>query len=358
MNRREAVGLLSVGLASDFFTSRPNLAWSERSSPTPSSEPQNSTTQASDIIRTVSKDIQLSSLAPGPVLFHEHLSAQFSPTSTRFRNDVNMMIREVRAAKDAGISCIVDAGHPDIRRSLSALRRIDREAGLPIVGSGGFYMERTYPPDLADKSAEEIAQDLIKEARDQHLGAFGEIGQQDGILKDSERKVFRAIGLAHLETRLPIYTHNPYIGRRNIEPVPHDAALRQLDLLEQVGVPSQSIALGHMCCLDDPQALVAITAAKRGAYIGFDRVTLNGIMPDAARVRMAMAVVEAGFSERLLLSSDFAVEDALVTRGGPGLAQTATIFAPLLKQAGLPDETLQQILVDNPRNFLAFNPKI
>ena len=112
-----------------------------------------------------------------------------------------------------------------------------------------------------------------------------------------------------------------------------------------------------MCCLDDPQALVAITAAKRGAYIGFDRVTLTGIMPDTARVKMAMAVIEAGFSDRLLLSSDFAVEDALFSRGGPGLAQTATVFAPLLKQAGLSDEILQQILVDNPRNFLAFSPR-
>jgi len=356
MNRREAVGILSLGLATDFFVSKPSQAWSEIPSPL-LQEPPQSTSQTANIIRSVSRDIQLSDLSSGPILFHEHLSAQFSPTSTRFRNDVDMMIREVRVAKDAGISCIVDAGHPDILRSLAALLRIDRETGLPIVASGGFYMERTYPPDLAGKSSEEIAQDLIKEAREQHLGAFGEIGQQKGTLTASERKVFRAIALAHLETRLPIYTHNPYIGRRNIDSVPADAALHQLDLLEQVGVPSQNIALGHMCCLDDPQALVAITAAKRGAYIGFDRVTLTGIMPDTARVKMAMAVIEAGFSDRLLLSSDFAVEDALFSRGGPGLAQTATVFAPLLKQAGLSDEILQQILVDNPRNFLAFSPR-
>ena len=266
------------------------------------------------------------------------------------------MIEETRAAARSGIACIVDAGHPDIMRSLGALRRITRESGMPIVASGGFYVQRTYPPDIAARSVEEISNDLVHEAMAQRLGAFGEIGQEAGHMTPDEQKVFKAIAQAHLRTGLPIYTHNPYIGRRAAPPVPLDVALRQLDLFETAGVAPQHLALGHVCCLDDPKATVAITLARRGAFVGFDRVTLNGIIPDEARVVMAMALIDAGYADHLLLSSDFAVEDALTKNGGPGLAQTVTVFAPMLLAAGVPEDTIQQILVDNPRRFLAFVP--
>jgi predicted metal-dependent phosphotriesterase family hydrolase len=61
-------------------------------------------------------------------------------------------------------------------------------------------------------------------------------------------------------------------------------------------------------------------------------------------------------TDRLLISSDFAVGAALERRGGPDLAQAATTFGPLLLNAGLPPATLQSILVDNPRRFLVFVP--
>jgi len=49
---------------------------------------------------------------------------------------------------------------------------------------------------------------------------------------------------------------------------------------------------------------------------------------------------------------------ALKRNGGPGLAQTATVFGPMLLRAGLPEATLRQILVDNPRRFLAVVPRV
>ena len=42
-----------------------------------------------------------------------------------------------------------------------------------------------------------------------------------------ERKVFRAIGKAHVATNIPIFTHTG---------IPGNAALEQLDLLEDAGV--------------------------------------------------------------------------------------------------------------------------
>jgi len=312
------------------------------------------------IIRTLLKDVPPESLEGGPVLFHEHLSINLSPDNApHYTADIPLMVNEARGALSDGIACIVDGGHADMKRDLGALRRITSESGLPIVASGGYYMQRTYPPEIAKKTAEQIADDLAKEAIAERLGAFGEIGQQGGEMTPDERKVFRAIGLAHVRTGVPIFTHNAYTGKRRVPvPVPRETALRQLDVLEGVGVRPENLAIGHMCCLDDPAADVGIRLAKRGVFVGFDRATLTAIMPDEDRVAMIIAMVNAGFAGNVLVASDFYSEQSLKKNGGPGLGQAATRFGPMLIKAGLPEATLRSILFDNPRRFLAFVPKV
>jgi phosphotriesterase-related protein len=103
------------------------------------------------------------------------------------------------------------------------------------------------------------------------------------------------------------------------------------------------------------KAEIPIQIAKRGAYVGFDRVTI-ALVPDAQKVTTIMAIVEAGYAGRLLLSSDFSNPRGLKKNGGGGLGQAVTVFAPMLLKAGLPEATLKSILVDNPRQFLAFGP--
>ena len=163
------------------------------------------------VIRTLLRDIEPASLA-GRILFHEHLSMRYPlGADQHFTDDVPMMIDEARAAAGQGIGCIVDGGHADMVRSLTALRRIATESGLPVVASGGYYMQRTYPPDLAAKSADQLADELAREATTERFGAFGEIGQQGGVMTADERKVFEAVakgagedGAAHLHPqRLP-----------------------------------------------------------------------------------------------------------------------------------------------------------
>ena len=268
------------------------------------------------------------------------------------------MTEEARAAKADGLALLVDGGHPDMHRSLDALTRITKDSGLPVVASGGYYMQRSYPGELTGKSAEQIADALVAEATRDRLGAFGEIGQERGTLTDTEQTVFRAIGIAQGRTGLPVFTHNAYLGQRpGAADVPPEAALRQLDILEQAGADLDHVAIGHLCCLHDPKATVAIAIARRGAFVGFDRVTL-AIVPDADKVVAAMALVQAGHADKLLLSSDFASPRSLKKNGGAGLAQTVTVFGPMLVKAGLPPATLRRILEDNPKRFLAGTPRI
>jgi phosphotriesterase-related protein len=346
LTRREALAILGAGLAS-----------------------ARTVRAQSPIIRTLLSDIAPDSVR-GSILFHEHLSIRYPltralaekagrPVPASFTDDVDLMVEETRAAGADGVGVIVDGGHPDMDRDLAALTRIAKESGVHVVASGGFYMLRNYPPEIATKTVDQIADDLVSDARAQRLGAFGEIGQQGGVLTDDEKKVFTAVAKAQARTGIPIFTHNAYTGVRVVDPpVPMDAALKQLDLLEAAGADLRHVAIGHVCCLDDPNVATARALARRGVFVGFDRVTINAIIPDEKRVAMVLAFLEAGHADKLLLSSDFSTGRALKKNGGPGIAQTVTAFGPMLTKAGVSEAVLRRILTDNPRRFLAFVPKV
>lgn len=349
MNRREAVGMLGAGAVAALW-------------------PRTVSAQPKPVIRTLLTDVAPETVT-GPILFHEHLSIRFPltkalaekagrPVPPSFTDDVDLMTEETKLAGKDGVSVIVDGGHPDMDRDMGALTRIANGSGVHIVASGGFYMQRNYPDDIAAKSADQIADDLVRDAKAQRFGAFGEIGQQTGVMTDDEKKVFTAVGKAQAKTGLPIFTHNAYTGVRVVDPpVPMDAALKQLDVLEAAGADIRHLAIGHVCCLDDPNVATAKALARRGVFVGFDRVTINVIIPDEKRVAMVLAFLDAGHADHLLLSSDFSNGRSLKKNGGPGIAQTVTAFAPMLTKAGVPEATLKKILVDNPKRFLAFTPK-
>ncbi len=313
------------------------------------------------VIRTLLKDLPPDSLKGAATLFHEHFSIDLPPITPRPANapapapnptkDLPLMIEEARLAAKDGVGCIVDGGHADMGRDLEFLTTLSRESGLPIVASGGYYMLRTYPPELAGKSDDQIAEELAREATANRYGAFGEIGESpDAPMNELERKVFRAVGKAHLRTHLPIFTHNAYGTGPN---VPKDAGLRQLDVLESVGVKPQRVAIGHTCCLDDPEADIIKQIARRGAFVGFDRVT-GGLVSDDKKVTMVLAFLDAGYADRLLICSDFTGRRSAAR---PGYANAITVFVPKLRAAGVKDDVLHRIVYDNPRSFLAFVPR-
>jgi len=257
--------------------------------------------------------------------------------------DLALMAKEMRAAAGEGVACIVDAGHPDMGRSLQFLKQLSKDSGMPIVAGFGYYAQPFYPPEIALWDEEQIAQELLRQANTEPVGAFGEIGTWDKMTS-TERKVFRAVGKAHLATNLPIFTHTNF-GKD---------AMEQLEVFESVGVKPQRVAIGHVGGLTDPGAKVPKAICKRGAFVGFDR---QGNPGDSMQIPAVLALLEAGYADNLLFSSDFAFPSDLKRNGGPGYAKTVTVFAPKLRAAGVDEATLHRILVDNPRRFLAFIPK-
>lgn len=315
------------------------------------------------IIRTVLKDYSPDDLAGNAVLFHEHVSlapnflerfqaygastgatVPTGPTDLSHMQSIDLMIDELSAAKREGVGCIVDGGHPDMGRNAGFLRQLSMRSGMPIVMSAGFYSQPFYPREITGASEDQIVRMLLKQVETDPIGAFGEIGSWDYITAD-ERKVFRAVGHAHLATNIPIFTHTG---------IPGKSALEQLDLLEDAGVRPNRVVIGHLGNLNDPTVEVHKAICKRGAFVGFDRL---GALVDDQDVPMVMALIDAGFADNLMFSSDQTRSNGIKRNGGPGYAKTLTVFLPKLKAAGANDEVVRQITIDNPRRFLAFVPK-
>ncbi len=322
------------------------------------------------VVRTVLKDYKPEELAGGATLFHEHmslapdfltrfvrysaetrtingLSASALPAAATelFMQDMDLMTSELAIARREGISCIVDGGHPDMGRDISALRQLSMRSGMPIIAGAGFYTQPFYPAAINSMNEDQIAQALIEQVEADRAGVFGEIGSWDDMTV-TERKVFRAIGKAHVATNLSIFTHTG---------IPGKAALEQLDILEDAGVAPNRIAIGHLGNLVDPNVQVHKAICRRGAFVGFDR---QGQQQDVQQVPLVMALLDAGFADNLLFSSDLATANALKRYDSRlGYAKTLTVFVPKLREAGANEEVLRQIMVDNPRRFLAFSPK-
>jgi phosphotriesterase-related protein len=367
LTRRDALGLLGVGAAASLLP-RATLAADAPQFP------------KGAIIRTVLKDLPPEALAGGATLFHEHLSlapefmpkwmalaraqapqvqgkaapptptpptptpTPLQPNQPFFMADLDLMAEEVRIAGKEGVACLVDGGHADMGRDLDFLKQVSIKSGMPIVAGCGYYTQPFYPPEIATWSVEKIVEELVQQVNTQPVGVFGEIGSWDEIT-DTERKVFRAIGLAHMQTNLPIFTHTG---------IPGKSALEQLDILESAGVKPDRIVIGHLGNLVDPKVEVQKAICKRGAFIGFDR---QGGPGDARQVPMVTALIDAGYAANLMFSADLSSANQLKHNGGTGYAKTVTVWAPKLREAGVKEETLHGILVDNPRRFLAFVPK-
>jgi phosphotriesterase-related protein len=364
LTRREALGILGAGAAA---LSQGTL--------TAATEPQ---FPKGAVIRTVLKDLPPSALAGGSTLMHEHLTQSTEATekiaaaNAHLRgvapppprppdaisgcpNDVwegcsnlTFMLEELKRVKADGVACIVDGAHPDLGRDIRWLAELSRRSGLAVVGSGGYYLDYTYPPEVLKGDEDQVAELMIQDATKNPVGAFGEMGASAEITPN-ERKVFRAVSKAHLATGCPIFTHTS--SAKN--------TTDQLDIFESMGVKPQHVVIGHITSINPQDVDLFKSLCKRGAFLGFDR---QGGPNDDRNVPTILQLLQAGYKDNLVFSGDFGTNNPPSSQnwkqnGGQGIDKAITVWVPKLRAAGVDEATLHDILVNNPRRWLAFVPK-
>lgn len=316
------------------------------------------------MIRTVCGDISDDQL--GPTLAHEHLCCDISGHSGNADNrmlDWELIADELRDFVGVGGSGIFEVTPVDLNADPVALRQISQASGVHVVRGISFYQEEGYPDWLRSASVTRIADFFVREIEEGTAGVpagfIGEIGSHNSPqpdfknyrLRDAETRVFQAAAKAQRRSEVLISTHAS-LGR---------AGHAQLDVLEEAGADLSRVVIGHCdahghedeeCDLEYYRPIL-----QRGAYLQFDLISWNhewpGGLTDPVRAQRLARLIEMGHAEQIMLSTDTCRLSQLHAHGGRGYDYIWTDFLPLLRQQGVTQDTVDDLLVNNPRRAIA-----
>jgi phosphotriesterase-related protein len=285
----------------------------------------------------------------GVTQMHEHLFANFPAVlgGKDPLDDETLVIEELACYRAAGGRSLVDLSVPDVARNPEALRRISKASGLHVVMGCGWYLEPAYPPLVDHTSTRQLAAALIREIEegvDQtgiRPGIIGEIGSHKEVVSAQEERVFRACARAARATGLAVSTHS--IGR---------AGLEHMAIMREEGLDPARMVIGHSDYRLDYEYHRAIVEA--GATVEFDWIGNNRrVSTWEERLCGIIALLfDAGFGDRVLISSDVSRIDDLAILGGKTYGYVLETFVPMLRAEGLDETALEQLLVTNPRRIL------
>ncbi|WP_127129491.1 phosphotriesterase [Georgenia sp. SYP-B2076] len=267
------------------------------------------------------------------------------------------VVAEVRAFAEVGGRTIVDAtGTPAIGRNPGRLRAVAEATGLNVVMSTGAYLEKFEGAAITGRSvdaqAQAIGDDLDHGVGEAGIraGMIGEIGISPSFT-DGEKASLRAAGLAQLNhPEVALNIHLP-----GWERYAHDV----LDIvLGEVGVDPAKVSLAHADPSgDDPDYQHALL--DRGVWLEFDMIGLDitfpkeGVSPTPVQTADAVtALIGAGYGGQLVLSHDLFLKQMWTQHGGNGWAFVPTVFLAMLRQRGVAEEMLGQLVRDNPARLL------
>jgi phosphotriesterase-related protein len=305
----------------------------------------------------------------GLTLVHEHFAVAYSgwdcdPLSRPYKRDkmVPLCLRAFGPVKDYGVHAIIDATPTDLNRDVDLLRELSERLEIHIICSTGRYTEEmgrwAYLRQREHNKIGDVMTELYEGFMQEITKGIGSAAVKPGVIKVAtgqhsisplEKAALRAAAKASKETGLPIITHTEG-GTMGPE---------QAELLIQEGADPKKIMIGHMCgntSLDYQMRVLSL-----GVNIAFDRFGIEMFVPDKLRIATLIGLLENGFTDRVLLSQDFI--GCTSGRGGrlPDEAHQKVahwspvhIFreiSPALKQAGITDEQIRTMMVDNPRRL-------
>jgi phosphotriesterase-related protein len=258
-------------------------------------------------------------------------------------DDEEVMVREIEEFTRRGGRTICDVTLDEIGRDPQRLARFARRTGINILMGSGWYRDFGYPPIVAERTSRELADVLVREIEigvgdtGIRAGFIGEIGTGRHHVSPAEERVFRAAALAQARTGVAITTHTTRWGT---------LALEQIAMLREFGADLSRVIIGHLGDRVGVHHLLPI--AEQGVYLEIDNIGYLDYQPEYVRADNAANLVRAGFVDRVLLSEDICMLNHLKYTGGKGYGYLLAVFVPLLRERGVTDEQIHQMLVVNP----------
>lgn len=302
----------------------------------------------------------------GVVSVHEALlsvvpGAEYAYDITLDRAEIfETLAAKLKDFRAHGGGTVVDSTGMFHGRDVRLYEALSRTTGVHIVAStgqgpeemlGGYFLTpQTNPPTpwpaekFADLFTKEITEGMVV-PRVERRGAAGLVATTatpDGMTATDE-SLFRGAARTALSTGVAVSIRYG------------SDALHDLDVVLDEKLPADRVVVGGLDRKDAVAAGAPLEIARRGAYVALDHVGAqdDAHLTDDERAVLVAELVQAGFGNRILLSSSATG----VAKGHSGndlpYSYVLTTFVPLLKAQGLSDEDTRRILVENPRDLLS-----
>ena len=313
-------------------------------------------------VETVNGPVEADQL--GRTLIHEHFRTTDEATRFQFPHmydeaaEWEAALNDANAVKSNGIETVVEPSAMFLQRDASFSKRVADESGLQVVLATGIYTYDHLPQPFMNRDEDAIAEIFVHDIEQgiqgtQIKAAFLKCAADEPGVTPNVEKVHRACARASRQTGRPIIAHShPSSG----------TGLEQMRIFEEEGLDPAKVQIAHTGDTDDLDYIEKLL--ERGPYIGMDRYGLDLFLPTDKRNATVLALLERGYADRMFLSQDFCstidwfppeVQEQLREQAVPNWSMTFLFdeVIPYLTENGMTQEQLDQMMVENPKRWLA-----
>jgi phosphotriesterase-related protein len=244
-----------------------------------------------------------------------------------------------------------------LNRDVAFSKRVADESGLNVALATGIYTYDYLPQFLANRDEDGIAAIFLHEFEHGMQGtgikpAFLKCAADAPGVTPNIEKVHRAVARAARQSGKPIMAHShPASG----------TGLEQMRIFSEEGVDPATVQIAHTGDTDDLDYIERLL--DTGCWIGMDRYGLDLYLPTEQRNATVLALLERGYADRMFISQDYCssidwfpreVQDYLKANEVPDWSMTFLFdqVIPTLKERGMSDDDLDQMMVENPKRWL------
>jgi phosphotriesterase-related protein len=312
-------------------------------------------------VETVNGPIDVEEL--GFTLIHEHFRTTDEGVRFQFPHlydeqaEWDAAMADADAVKGHGVKTVVEPSALFLNRDAAFSKRIADESGLQVVLATGVYTYDHLPQALMNRSEDQLADVFVHEIEHGIQGtgikpAFIKCAADEPGLTPNVEKVHRAAARASNRTGKPIMAHSRPASGTGPE---------QMRIFAEEGVHPGKVQVAHTGDTDDLDYIERLL--DTGCWIGMDRYGLDIFLPIEPRNATVLALLERGYADRMFLSQDFCssidwfpieVQQYLKENEVPKWSMTLLFeeVIPELKERGMTDDQLDQMMVENPTRWL------
>ncbi|MBA3263964.1 MAG: phosphotriesterase [Thermoleophilaceae bacterium] len=300
----------------------------------------------------------------GLTLIHEHFRATDEAGRFQFPHlyveqaDWDAAIADANAVRGHGVRTVVEPSALFLTRDARFSKRVADESGLNVVLATGVYTYDHLPQFLLNRDEDGVAAIFVHELEHGIQGteikpAFIKCAADEPGVTPNVEKIHRAAARASKQTGRPIMAHSRPASATGLE---------QMRIFDEEGVDPAKVQIAHTGDTDDLDYIERLL--ETGCWIGMDRYGLDLFLATEQRNATVLALLERGYADRMFLSQDYCstidwfpleVQDYLRANEVPDWSMTFLFetVIPELKQRGMTDAQLDQMMVENPKRWLA-----